>query len=81
MEQGHAAAQNNLGVIYAKGLGVPQDFVLAHVWYNLAAARHSEPEMRKNSSDARDKIAARMTPAQVAKAQQLAAEWQPKPGV
>ena len=37
--QGVAEAQYNLGVIYANGHGVPQDFVQAHLWYNLAAAR------------------------------------------
>ena len=28
-DQGYAAAQFNLGVMYAKGQGVPQDYVLA----------------------------------------------------
>ena len=36
--QGHAAAQNNLGLLYEDGRGVPQDYVQAHMWFNLAAA-------------------------------------------
>ena len=26
-----------LGRLYAQGLGAPQDYVLAHMWFNLAA--------------------------------------------
>ena len=37
--QGYSSAQNNLGVMYAKGRGVPQDYTEAHKWYNLAAPR------------------------------------------
>jgi TPR repeat protein len=36
-EQGYADAQSNLGAMYEKGLGVPQDFKTAVKWYTLAA--------------------------------------------
>ncbi|MNF48082.1 putative beta-lactamase HcpD precursor [compost metagenome] len=36
-EQGNAAAQSNLGLMYAQGQGVPQDFKEAIKWYRLAA--------------------------------------------
>ncbi len=36
-EQGDAAAQNNLGGMYAEGKGVPQDYTEAMKWYRLAA--------------------------------------------
>ena len=36
-EQGHAKAQYNLGVIYRRGNGVPQDYKTAVKWYTLAA--------------------------------------------
>ncbi len=36
-EQGNAIAQNNLGVMYGDGKNVTQDYVQAHMWYNLAA--------------------------------------------
>ena len=79
-EQGHAGAQNNLGVMYAKGEGVPKDFVQAHKWYNLAASRasSSDPDLREKAVRSRDRIAARLTPAQLARAQRLAREWQPR---
>jgi uncharacterized protein len=35
--QGHFKAQNNLGLMYKKGLGVPQDYKTAVKWYTLAA--------------------------------------------
>ena len=36
-DQGYAAAQNNLGVMYADGLGVPRDHAVALSWYRKAA--------------------------------------------
>src|SRR5262245_16842341 len=38
-EQGYPAAQYNLGVYYANGQGVPQDYVEAVKWFRLAAAQ------------------------------------------
>jgi uncharacterized protein len=72
-EQGIARAQYNLGLMYDNGEGVPQNYVIAHMWFNLAAAGGL-----KSAAQNRDGVAARMTPAQVAEAQQLAREWQPK---
>ena len=41
-EQGNAVGQFNLGEMYAKGLGVPQDDTEAMRWYRLAAEqRHA----------------------------------------
>ena len=72
-EQGHTKAQFNLGVMYAGGRGVPHNDVLADMWMNLAAAQGNEP-----ARTLRDKLAKRMTPAQIAEAQRLAREWKPK---
>ena len=36
-EQGYGGAQNNLGNMYDKGQGVPQDYVQAVKWYRMAA--------------------------------------------
>jgi len=38
-EQGLVASQNFMGKYYENGWGVPQDYVQAHKWYNLAASR------------------------------------------
>ncbi|MCA8834492.1 MAG: SEL1-like repeat protein, partial [Proteobacteria bacterium] len=66
-EQGNANAQYNVGVSYELGFGVPQDYLRAHMWYNLAASNGDDlaPENR-------DKIAEKMTPAQIVEAQALA---------
>ena len=55
--------------------GVPQDYVRAHMWYNLAAAQGDE-----NGRKYRDDVAAIMTPEQIAEAQRLAREWMEKLG-
>ena len=36
MEQGEAAAQNNLGFCYEDGRGVPRDYEEAARWYEMA---------------------------------------------
>jgi len=36
-EQGYAKVQYNLGVLYEKGQGVPQDYKEAMKWFRLAA--------------------------------------------
>ena len=70
---GNADGQYKLGLMYDFGDGVPQDYVSAHMWFNLAASRGSG----MGASD-RDRVAAMMTPAQIAEAQRLAREWAPK---
>jgi len=43
--QGNRGAQFNLGQLYAKGLGVPQDYVLARQWFEKAAFQgHAEAQ-------------------------------------
>ena len=81
-DRGNAIAQYNLGNRYDNGKGVPQDYVQAHKWFNLAAAAGSAPEGAENrgklATENRDIVAAKMTPAQIAEAQRLAAQWKPK---
>jgi TPR repeat protein len=58
-----------LGKMYANGVGVPQDLVQAYMWLNLAA---TDPIYRRygEAVEARNALAAKMTPAQIAEAQQ-----------
>ncbi len=72
-EQGFAPAQRILGVVYEYGQGVAQDYVQAHMWYNLAGGAGTPIGAVEN----RDKVAAKMTPAQIAEAQRLAQDWKP----
>lgn len=71
-DQGDARAQALVGAMYRDGQAVPQDYVLAHQWFNLAAAGGQQDAAR-----ARDDLAKRMEPSQIAEAQQLARAWRP----
>ncbi len=75
-EQGHADAQYLVGIMYALGQGAPQDYVKAHMWFNLAAAQGD-----KEAATKRDIVAKPMIPDQIAKAERLAREWLEKHGM
>ena len=77
-DQGFDYAQFNLGVAYEDGgLGVPQDYALAYMWFNLASSPATNTDLRQMAVENRDKVAAKMTPAQIAEAQRMAREWKP----
>ena len=67
---GNHLAQRYLGHMYSDGQGVPQDYVRAHMWYNIAASNGDSLD-----AETRDIIAERMTPTQIEKAQDWAGEW------
>ena len=80
--QGNADAQSSLGLryegrMYHTGRNLAQDFVQSYMWYHLAAAK-LKAEERESAIKDRDRVAAKMTAAQVTKAQQLARQWQTK---
>jgi len=81
-EQGFPGGQFNLGKMYEIGRSVPQDYVQAHMWLNLAASRYETSErgdsFRAMMTRALVDVASKMTPAQIAKAQDLASEWKPE---
>ena len=74
-DAGDRRAMLALGRLYLQGLGALQDYVLAHMWFNLAASR-GEMEALKE----RDAVMGKMTPQQVAEAQKRAREWRPGSG-
>jgi len=59
--------------MYATGRGVPQDYVSAHMWFNLAATQGNKKALK-----ARDAYASLMTRDQIAEAQRMAREWMAK---
>lgn len=77
---GHAHAQRNLARMYSSGRGAPRDRVQAYMWYELALPRFpaADSENRKKVLKARDAVAAKMTPAQIAEAKRMAREWKPQ---
>jgi len=78
-DQGTAAAQFNLGVVYYLGQGVQQDLVKAEMWSILASENSSPGSQRDNAIRNRDVMARKMTSAQLEEARRLALEWKPHP--
>ena len=70
-DQGNPAAQSNIALMYAKGQGLPRDYVRAYMWSSLSAARGHQ-DGAKN----RDTVAKGMTAAQIDQ-EQLTREWKP----
>jgi TPR repeat protein len=64
---GQVNAQVALGWMYTKGQAVLQDYVRAHMWFNLGAASADA-----NACDGREFVSKRMPPAQIAQAQEMA---------
>ena len=70
-EQGNVSAQAFLGLLYLNGEGVPQDDVSAYVWLTLADASGQTV----GPGRARDRLARRMTPEQLAEAEARLRDW------
>ncbi|MBE1291303.1 MAG: hypothetical protein GJ677_02320 [Rhodobacteraceae bacterium] len=70
-QNGHATSMVNLALLYFEGRGVPQDYALGQMWLILAgAAQHPDaPTLSRQ-------FAARLTPGQMADAQQMAQHQQ-----
>lgn len=77
-EQGDATAQYVLGRMYARGQGVPKDYALAYMWFNLAAAQSSPNAAGAEAASVnRDELEKLMPRDQIAEAQRLTREWKP----
>lgn len=77
--QGEGFALLDLGSMYRKGDGVKRDLVQAHTYFNLAVVHLQSQDSagRAQAIANRDQVTAEMTREQIARAQQLAAEWKP----
>jgi hypothetical protein len=71
-ESGDPQSQFALAQLYEQGMGVPQSYLRAHLFYNLAGSKGLA-----EAREARDALAAKMSVAQVAEAQRLALNWTP----
>jgi hypothetical protein len=61
-----------LGGCYREGQGVPQDYIEAYKWYNLATAQGD-----KQAGGFRDDLSQQMTREQIAEAQRRASALRP----
>ena len=66
-KKGNAIAQNNLGIIYSIGIGVPKILIKAYVWTSTASAQGNE-QVKIN----RDAVARKLTRLQLERAQKKA---------
>ena len=71
-DAGDRRAMLALGRLYLQGIGVLQNYVEAHKWFNLAASRGEMDAVGE-----RDALAQKMTAEERAEAQKLALSWQP----
>ena len=71
-DEGDRRAMLALGRLYLQGIGVLQNYVEAHKWFNLAASRGEMDAVAE-----RDALAQKMTAEERAEAQKLALSWQP----
>ncbi len=69
-KQGDAEAQLHLGVMYYLGKGVPQDYVRAYMWLNLAAGQGVTMAVEE-----RDALAKLLSPSQIEEGQRMTREW------
>ena len=69
-KEGHSGAQHNLGFAYNNGHGVPQNYQKAYYWFSLAAANGNTAAEKW-----RDEVVEKMTPQQIAKAQEEVQKW------
>ena len=67
-----ARRDSNVDLMYVEGAGVPQNYILAHMWWNLSAITGN-----KKAAHNRNRVAKDMTRSQIAEAQKLAHKWQP----
>ncbi len=75
-DQSLAMAHNNVGLMYEEGRGVRQDYAQAHMRYSLAIAL-SNPDPGTAIQNL-NSLTEKMTSTQIAQAERLAREWQPK---
>jgi len=70
-EQGDVDAQYHLGYTYLKGkLGVHKDYVMAHMYFNIAASNGHKKAIKR-----RDNVGKNLIPSQLDTAQELALKW------
>ena len=79
-EQGVLDATLALGNAYAGGAGIARDNVQAYMWFDIASRQSGDDWLRGIAGSNRDAIAARMSPAEITKAQGLVADWTAKHG-
>jgi TPR repeat protein len=80
-DQGCFAAFAPTAQMYERGDGTAIDLGKAYMWYNIAIAQLPQGKQRREMGELRDKVAAQMTPAQIAAAQKRSLQFKRNPVV
>ena len=72
-ERGVRDSQYNLAILYARGLGTPQNMQQAYSWFSIAAKQGDQEAAKK-----RDEVGARLNTEQLAAAKAAAENFRPK---
>lgn len=68
-QQGNREARRIVGLMYMYELGVPRDYLKAHMWWSLAASQRDA-----KAAEFRDIVAKQLTPAQLAESKKMIEE-------
>ncbi len=79
-DQGYDGALLKLFTLYRDGKAVPQDLSLAFAYFKLALIM-SQRELDADAKAVLDGMSAKMSDAEIEKAQKMVAEWKPQPTV
>lgn len=77
-DAGNSWSQFYFGDKCEHGKGVPMDLVSAHAWYNLASRSMGDEQLWKNAKSARDRVALKLTPEELARAEKIVRDWRPQ---
>lgn len=68
-QKGNREAQRIMGLMYMYELGVPRDYLKAHMWWSLAASQRDA-----KAADFRDIVAKQLSAEQIAESKKMIAE-------
>lgn len=75
-EQGNASSQRGLGLCYLKGYGILKDVKLAYMWVSISFNYVTEDKEQADFwNETLEKMKLGMTEAEIAEAQDMAAQW------
>jgi len=77
-DAGNSWSQFYFGEKCEHGKGVKKDLVFAHAWYNLASRGMGDKGLWKKAKSARDRVALKLTPEELARAEKIVRDWRPQ---
>jgi uncharacterized protein len=78
-KRGNSIAQEKIGLMYYRGLGVVQDFGQAYFWSSLAAANANLDQVARSAREMRDEIASHLTTERINRTQETLGKWRALP--